>query len=135
MIAGVCGGLAEYFGVDGVWVRLIFVLLIFASGLSLILYPILWWIMPEEAAPEEVKTPMTPSLSGRRFAGLVLVVLGTVFLLRNLGLIRVDFDLVWPTLLILLGLYFLAGGGSPKQHPYGHKKEKKGEEPGEGADG
>ncbi len=135
MIAGVCGGLAEYLGVDPVWVRLIFVLLTFASGLSLIVYLTLWWIMPEEApSSEEAKIMARPS-SGRRFAGLVLVVLGTVFLLQNLGLIWVDFDLVWPVLLILLGLYFLMGGGSLEQHPRSHKKQEEGEQTGEGADG
>ena len=135
MIAGVCGGLAEYFGVDPVWVRLAFVLLVFANGLSLILYPVLWWIMPEEAASEGEAATMGASSSGRRFVGLVLVVLGTVFLLQNLGLIWVDFDLVWPVLIILLGLYFLAGGGSPDQHPHSHKQQEEGEEPGEGANG
>ena len=47
MIAGVCGGLGLYFGVDPVIVRLLFVVLALATGLPLILYPILWLIMPE----------------------------------------------------------------------------------------
>ena len=36
MIAGVCGGLGEYFDIDPVIMRLIFVLLIFAGGAGLI---------------------------------------------------------------------------------------------------
>lgn len=132
MIAGVCGGLGEYFGIDPVWVRLVFVILIFANGLGLILYPILWWIMPEE--PVKTGEMAVGSSSGKRVMGTVLVGLGTVFLLQNLGLIRVDFDLVWPVLLIVAGLYLLFSG-SANQHPHGHEEEKQGKEAGEGPDG
>lgn len=48
MIAGVCAGLANYLGVDATVVRLIFVLLaLFAAG-GVLLYLILWLIMPLE---------------------------------------------------------------------------------------
>lgn len=46
MLGGVCGGLAQYFGIDPVIVRLIFVGLVFAGGMSVVLYPILWLVMP-----------------------------------------------------------------------------------------
>ena len=46
VLGGVCGGLAQYFGIDPVIVRLIFVALVFAGGTSVVLYPILWLIMP-----------------------------------------------------------------------------------------
>ncbi len=49
VIGGVCGGLGQYFGIDAVIVRLIFVALVFAGGMSILLYPILWLIMPVEA--------------------------------------------------------------------------------------
>lgn len=46
MIAGVCTGLAQYLGVDVTVVRLIFALLaVFAAG-GVLLYLILWLIMP-----------------------------------------------------------------------------------------
>jgi phage shock protein C len=47
MIAGVAGGLGEYFNMDPTLVRLIFVLLALAGGPGLILYLILWVVMPE----------------------------------------------------------------------------------------
>jgi phage shock protein C len=47
MIAGVCGGLGLYFGLDPVIVRLLFVVLALTTGLTLLLYPILWLVMPE----------------------------------------------------------------------------------------
>lgn len=47
MIAGVCGGLGLYFGVDPVIVRLLFVVLAVTTGLTLVLYPVLWLVMPD----------------------------------------------------------------------------------------
>ncbi|CUS02528.2 conserved protein of unknown function [Candidatus Promineifilum breve] len=49
VIAGVCAGLARYLGVDATVVRVVFVLLgLFAAGL--LIYLILWLIMPAETA-------------------------------------------------------------------------------------
>ena len=46
MIAGVCGGLAERFAIDPTWVRLLFVILFFAGGSALLVYIIMWIIVP-----------------------------------------------------------------------------------------
>jgi phage shock protein C len=46
MIAGVCAGLAEQFGISVTALRLAFVLLTFFGGWGLLVYPILWIIMP-----------------------------------------------------------------------------------------
>lgn len=47
-IAGVCGGLAEYFAVDPFWMRLIFVLFFLAGGSALIVYLVMWLLIPLE---------------------------------------------------------------------------------------
>ena len=48
VIAGVCGGLAEYFDIDPVITRIIFFILLLPGGLpGLIPYLILWLIVPE----------------------------------------------------------------------------------------
>jgi phage shock protein C len=48
MIAGVCGGIAEYFAIDPVIVRLITLALLIGGGLpGLLPYVILWIIVPE----------------------------------------------------------------------------------------
>jgi len=57
MIAGVCGGLGQYFGVDPVIVRLIFVVIALSTGITLVVYPILWLIMPESSRPPSVAIP------------------------------------------------------------------------------
>ena len=50
MIGGVCGGIARYFNIDPVIVRLIFVLSVFLGGVSPLIYILLWIVMPEEPA-------------------------------------------------------------------------------------
>ncbi len=46
-IAGVAAGLAAWAGIDVVWVRLIFILSLFASGAGLLIYIVLWIVLPE----------------------------------------------------------------------------------------
>jgi phage shock protein C len=50
IIGGVCGGLAEYFGVDPLLVRAIFVVIAIMAGSGLLLYILLWLLVPMEAA-------------------------------------------------------------------------------------
>ncbi len=49
MIAGVCGGIAEYFNIDPTIVRLIWVLITLLGGAGVLLYIILWIVMPLQA--------------------------------------------------------------------------------------
>jgi phage shock protein C len=53
MIAGVCGGLGEYFNIDPVIVRLIFVALLVGAGSGFLAYLVLWVVVPE--APNGAK--------------------------------------------------------------------------------
>jgi len=46
-IAGVCGGVAEYFGIDSTLVRLGWILFTFAGGSGILAYVIAWIIMPD----------------------------------------------------------------------------------------
>ena len=48
MIGGVCGGLGEYFEIDPALVRLLFALIFFGYGAGLMVYVLLWIIMPSE---------------------------------------------------------------------------------------
>lgn len=50
-IAGICGGLAEFFGTDPTLLRLITLLLILFGGLSIWVYLILWIVVPNEPEP------------------------------------------------------------------------------------
>ena len=50
-ICGVCGGIAEYFGIDSTWVRLASALLILGYGSGLLIYFVAALVMPEDTAP------------------------------------------------------------------------------------
>lgn len=51
-IAGICGGLADYFRVDPVWIRIIFLVFLFLGGSALLVYIIMWFVVPLE--PETI---------------------------------------------------------------------------------
>lgn len=136
VIDGVCGGLAEYFGIDSLLVRLAFVALMFINGMGVILYIILMIIMPKaenlDQSPKETIQENVQEMSerikeageelGTAFSrkteekhpnravwfGILLVMIGVIFLLKNLNLIRwVDNDLLWPLIIILIGAWLL----------------------------
>ncbi len=46
-LGGVCGGLAEYFGIDSLIVRIAFVILILGFGTGLLAYILLWLLAPQ----------------------------------------------------------------------------------------
>jgi phage shock protein C len=47
-LAGVCGGLAQYFNVDATVIRVLFALLAVLGGSGLVLYLAMWIIVPNE---------------------------------------------------------------------------------------
>ncbi len=49
MVAGVCGGLGEFFGINPLWFRLAFLIAMLPGGVpGLLLYALFWIIMPKE---------------------------------------------------------------------------------------
>lgn len=118
MIDGVCGGVAEFFGVDVTLVRITWVLLTLLGGSGIILYLVAMFIIPVN--PE----PVTPTQRSRvssagangKFWGILLVVVGILWLLKNLDIPYYlhwwgfSWDYVLPVVLILAGVAFLFGG-------------------------
>jgi phage shock protein PspC (stress-responsive transcriptional regulator) len=125
VIAGVCGGLGEYFDIDPVILRIILVLITIFGGSGLIIYFVLWIVVPSKSKVnkesedyikenvEEIKTrshDFARNGNGRIFMGIILVILGASFLLENLGIfIFRDVWKFWPIVLIALGLTVLSG--------------------------
>ena len=80
MIAGVCGGLGEYFEIDPTLVRLAVVFFSLWWGGGILLYLLAWFIIPEEPAPSEEQetdaqklltqeeNPVSPSISDQSAA-------------------------------------------------------------------
>jgi phage shock protein C len=134
MVAGVCGGLAAYLGIEALWVRLFFVLItVVPNGIGVLVYFILWIVMPQ-AGQEDLPTEQriqagAEEMAGRaqelahnvgqavrgtsnRQAGIIvgfaLIVFGVMFLLSNLNLFWwFDWSKWWPLLLVAGGLALL----------------------------
>ncbi|GAB3359167.1 PspC domain-containing protein [Modestobacter lapidis] len=60
VIGGVAGGLAEYTGIDALLWRVGFVAVTLAWGVGLIIYPLLWLLMPPAAAGQAAQVTQTP---------------------------------------------------------------------------
>ncbi|CAM3947724.1 PspC domain-containing protein [Flavobacterium antarcticum] len=58
MIGGVLAGLGHYFGIDKVWIRIFFLVLVLCYGTGILAYIILWIVMPEAITTSE-KLEMT----------------------------------------------------------------------------
>ena len=112
VIGGVCAGIAEYVNTDPTIVRIIFVLLIFAGAGGIILYGILWIVLPHDAHIDPVEQTNTPPTyaehrSRRSTLGILLILVG-VGLLANNYFPDIGLDRLWPLLVILAGIIILA---------------------------
>ena len=134
MLGGVCGGLAEYLALDPTLVRLFFVLLAMGTGIGVFLYILLWIVVPVEGAATKSVEASAQSAAGEMadrartfgqefagavarpnprmgvFIGLALVVVGSIWLVQSLDLpwLRwLDFDFLWPVLLIIGGIVLI----------------------------
>jgi phage shock protein C len=47
MVAGVCGGLAEYFNIDATVMRVLFLILAVFGGSGIVLYLVMWIVVPD----------------------------------------------------------------------------------------
>ena len=109
VLAGVCGGLGRYLGVEPVLLRVAAVVLALANGLGLIAYVIAWIVIPEERAGQPVAAVRAPRQeTGRLVLGGALVVLGLVLLLDRLvpDLQR----LFWPLAVVAVGAAIMLAG-------------------------
>lgn len=121
VLGGVAGGLGEYFEIDSTLVRLIFLILFFSGGSGVILYLVLWLIVPSKSGKkiadeetikenvEEIKTKASEISNdqGKQWLGILLLILGLVLLLRNLGFFRLFVGQLWPLILIIIGIVML----------------------------
>nr|MBN2278347.1 PspC domain-containing protein [candidate division Zixibacteria bacterium] len=104
-IAGVCGGVGEYFGVDPTLVRILAILLVFADGIGLIAYIVAWIIMPHRPFGMEETKPVYDNNQWKKFwPGVLLIGLGIIFLLKNIYWWFDFWDFFWPAILIAVGL-------------------------------
>ena len=143
IVDGVCGGIAEYFDTDPVLVRIIFVLFTFVGGSGIIAYIVGMIIMPakpagvgevekvakkvKEAAKSVTKSEqparaVSPS-SGSLFIGIILIIIGGIFLMDNLPFLHIHpfywlrrhfWEYFIPGILIVTGVMLLIKSGNNK---------------------
>jgi phage shock protein C len=100
VIAGVCGGLAQYFGIDPAIVRLAFVVFALAGGASVLLYVVLWIAVPIGAGAPAVAF----GDRGHEMLATVLIAIGALWLLANFGAFAfINWRFAWPLVLIAAG--------------------------------
>ena len=91
LVAGVAGGLADFAGVRAGWFRLGFAVAALAGGVGVLLYALLWWLIPREDLLDSAaqrfarRFPDAPS-----WAGIGLLLAGGVFLADEFGLWRAN---------------------------------------------
>lgn len=113
VVAGVCGGLGEYLGVDAVLIRIAALILVFAGGAGIVLYAIGWIAMPDGEATEPGEEPVPASTEppertrGAVLLGLVFVALGAFFLVDEIWADVLAWKYVWPIALIAVGAVVL----------------------------
>ena len=127
IVGGVAGGLGEFFEVDSTIIRLIFVLVTIFGGSGVLLYLILWLVIPSSSRSisnrtiksnaEEIKEQAEGLLGevkegvrsdkARRFLGIVTLAFGLLLLFNNFGVFRFVFQRLWPLILIVLGFTIL----------------------------
>lgn len=113
VIAGVCGGFGEYFNIDPVIVRVLWVLMSFWGGMGFLAYLICALVIPENSGviyqddnDYKFNANNTPI-----FIGVALVIVGG-YMLTKIIFPQFVFKFLrigryWPVLLILLGLYII----------------------------
>lgn len=135
VIAGVCGGLGKYLGIDSTIIRLLFIGLAGGDGAGTLIYFALWLLLPLEG--QEAETSVSENIRagadeiaerarkmGNQLrgalgddsprtalvAGGAFVLIGVLFLLRNLGLPALAWlkpGALWPLLLVIMGVVML----------------------------
>lgn len=133
IVGGVASGLSSYFKVDTIIVRLIFILLTLWGGSGVLIYLILWLIIPKEPGigkeidreekiqefasnikgkaseiAKEMKIDVKKSRKNRNFfLGIVFLLIGVIALWNRFLPIEIRWDILWPVIAIGLGIYII----------------------------
>ncbi|PKL82570.1 MAG: hypothetical protein CVV24_09345 [Ignavibacteriae bacterium HGW-Ignavibacteriae-3] len=125
VLGGVAGGLSHYFNIDPIIVRILFVVFTLMHGMGLLVYIILWIVVPEEpfemAYPinnesqnqnpaDDTGSPLQDTIpaeakkngSGRIIAGTILIALGVIFFADRF-IPSFDFGDIVPLIFIVIG--------------------------------
>ncbi len=128
MVGGVCKGIADYLDIDPTIVRVLFLVALIAKGSGVLLYIILWAVLPKKvdytfkqpevdytmppvqpdadsASPFASYQPVKRKSNFSLIAGLLFIILGAVLLLDEYDIFPdLDFEHLWPVTIVGVGL-------------------------------
>jgi phage shock protein C len=130
VIAGVAGGIGEYFQIDPTIIRLLFIILAIFGGSGLLIYIIFWLIMPTTGSKQnDVQSTIRSNVDemsdraksiahdlrfnsdkeeSKFWWGLIIIIFGFLLLFNNFGLFNIfNFGKIWPLALVVIGILIL----------------------------
>lgn len=127
VLGGICGGLGEYLGIDPVFTRVFFIAWAILGEFSVLIYIILWIVLPNESEAnasgnftgedlgarfrlmsQEIGLAVRePSSKLFTYVGIGTISWGVYNLLRRMGISWDYTNYLGPALLILAGVYVL----------------------------
>jgi phage shock protein C len=130
ILGGVCGGLGEFLGINPIFIRIFFIIWTVLGEFSILVYLILWVVIPTQSASESGEKFGTEELGVRirqvvdeirvmvhqpsseliTYAGVGLIAWGFYYLLRRFGFPWISWNFtpyLWPALLIIAGAFVL----------------------------
>jgi len=125
LIGGVCSGLGAYLGLDPLWIRLFLTIWAVTGGASILVYLVLWVVMPLEGDTQPMdlnlrfkqigediqQVTRKPNAQLVTYLGAGLIGMGIWYLLREFGYewwARIPWGLAGPVALVLAGIFLLA---------------------------
>lgn len=137
VIAGICGGIGNYFDIDPIIIRILLVVAAFSGGVGLLVYFIAWIIIPKEeinyqeinTQPNNVYQQTTSSFenvnnenlssdsksNSKYFFGYALIIIGALILFDDYVNL-LNFKYIFPIILIISGLYLIINKGRKNEN-------------------
>ncbi len=107
IIGGVCGGIGEYFNIDPVLVRILWLFFTFLGGAGILAYIIAWVVIPyqeEKKAASKEESETEEEDKGGFWGGITLIIIGFILLLFTLKIFWIK---LLPLILIVIGVIFI----------------------------
>ncbi|MBX3062014.1 MAG: PspC domain-containing protein [Anaerolineae bacterium] len=117
IFGGVAGGIGDYLGISGWWIRAVFLAVVLTNfSFGILLYLLLWFLIPAQSLndvpiiplPEEIPAPRYTRPEGVLFIGALAIIIGIVILAETTGVLLVGGgDLLPPGMLVVIGIVVL----------------------------
>jgi phage shock protein PspC (stress-responsive transcriptional regulator) len=108
-LAGIAGGLAEYFSIDSNLFRILFIIFSFFGGIGILIYIAAWMLVPENDDQEDLPRKQAPRDSTFLIA-IILIVAGLILFTKEFGIFHyfhywhIPWASIWAISLILIGI-------------------------------